>query len=380
LYTARHTLCGEISQPDSETSMETKFHVFNSYVIMSTMFGGPWMGAFTKFSLSIIVNRTHLQRYLVLHRVVEDRLFQLVSKLKALLNKNPKTALEAFGAQLGPFITNLENLFIASLPSVNFTQTLFFEGSQTHECLARAVTSHLQSHGCTVVLGDDTKLIDMFVDSLSLFLMNSVERQRSSHVIQGRGYTPDLILQGVVGGSLSDEEVIQSLLPTTLVDLNTNIVKQTHPFHEYTVLRREFMNLELEKILSSKRKDNLWTAQEGLFRIVKASAPVIDKILLDVFSLPTSLREEYIAESMRLLTRKAALLIKYVEAELEKGQCANLEASIVKKIRFDLDIASEADFSVLLGIAEKLEPGIYIALAGDPASIEEKFVELFESF
>jgi len=40
----------------------------------------------------------------------------------------------------------------------------------------------------------------------------------------------------------------------------------------------------------------------------------------------------------------------------------------------------EADFSVLLGIAEKLSPGIYVALAGDPASIEAKFVELFESF
>jgi hypothetical protein len=64
----------------------------------------------------------------------------------------------------------------------------------------------------------------------------------------------------------------------------------------------------------------------------------------------------------------------------EKCLGSNLEASVVKKIRIDLDITTEADFSVLLGIAEKLEPGIYVALAGDPASIEEKFVELFESF
>ena len=77
----------------------------------------------------------------------------------------------------------------------------------------------------------------------------------------------------IIKNSLSDEEVIQSLLPTTLVDLNTNMVKQTHPFHEYTgdfyltfrltlvVLRREYMNLEIEKLVSSKRKENLWTAQ-----------------------------------------------------------------------------------------------------------------------
>lgn len=43
----------------------------------------------------------------------------------------------------------------------------------------------------------------------------------------------------------------------------------------------------------------------------------------------------------------------------------------------DLDLTSEADFSVLLGIAEKLSPGIYVALAGDPQLIAEKVMEIF---
>jgi hypothetical protein len=94
---------------------------------------------------------------------------------------------------------------------------------------------------------------------------------------------------------------------------------------------------------------------------------------------------------MRLFLRKAVVLIKYVEAELyqnnynkkkknsqknffirEKSPTLNLEIAIVKKIKLDLDIVSEQDFAVLLGIAEKTSPGIYVALAGDPASIEEK--------
>jgi hypothetical protein len=75
--------------------------------------------------------------------------------------------------------------------------------------------------------------------------------------------------------------------------------------------------------------------------------------------------------------RKAVLLIKYVEAELyacetmridfsfrEATQSSNLEERAVKKIRMDLDLSNEADFSVLLGIAEKMSPGIYVALAG----------------
>jgi hypothetical protein len=50
----------------------------------------------------------------------------------------------------------------------------------------------------------------------------------------------------------------------------------------------------------------------------------------------------------------------------ERTQSPNLEASVVKKLRADLDLNSDADFDVLLGVAEKLSPGIYVALAGIP--------------
>lgn len=75
---------------------------------------------------------------------------------------------------------------------------------------SRAITSHLQTHGCTVVIGDDIKAVNSvllslflllttkFVDSLSLFLINANERNRSSYAIEGRAYVPDLVLQGVL--------------------------------------------------------------------------------------------------------------------------------------------------------------------------------------
>ncbi len=55
-----------------------------------------------------------------------------------------------------------------------------------------------------------------------------------------------------------------------------------------------------------------------------------------------------------------------------------MEEKIVRKIRMDLDLNTEPDFTVLLGVAEKLSPGIYVALAGDPATIAEKVIEIFE--
>ena len=45
-----------------------------------------------------------------------------------------------------------------------------------------------------------------------------------------------------------------------------------------------------------------------------------------------------------------------------------------------LPSAAEHDFLIILGYAEKIKKGVYTALAGDPDLLEEKFVELFESF
>jgi hypothetical protein len=82
---------------------------------------------------------------------------------------------------------------------------------------------------------------------------------------------------------MSHEDIIQSLLPTTVVDLQQMIVKQTYLFHEYTVLRKESLAIEIEKLFANRRRDNLW---DDLFRPVKAAAPCVEKMLSEVFRLP----------------------------------------------------------------------------------------------
>lgn len=57
-----------------------------------------------------------------------------------------------------------------------------------------------------------------------------------------------------------------------------------------------------------------------------------------------------------------------------------LEVGTIQSIRDDLKLSADADFLVVLGVAEKLSPGIYLILAGDPLLMEERFMELFESF
>ena len=43
--------------------------------------------------------------------------------------------------------------------------------------------------------------------------------------------------------------IITSSLPSTLVDLDTNEVKQTHPFNEHVIIRKEFIDIELALLL-----------------------------------------------------------------------------------------------------------------------------------
>lgn len=56
-----------------------------------------------------------------------------------------------------------------------------------------------------------------------------------------------------------------------------------------------------------------------------------------------------------------------------------LESQVRNRVRESLGY-TEADYQVLMGIAEKLLPGIYIKVHGNTRWIEEKLIELFEQF
>lgn len=39
-------------------------------------------------------------------------------------------------------------------------------------------------------------------------------------------------------------------------------IKQTHPYHEYSVLRKEFQNMQVESLIQTKPRENLWTSAQ----------------------------------------------------------------------------------------------------------------------
>jgi hypothetical protein len=54
--------------------------------------------------------------------------------------------------------------------------------------------------------------------------------------------------------------------------------------------------------------------------------------------------------------------------------------ALVQGLRAELELEQEQDFLVVLAVADRLSPGIHTTLVGNPAALEDKFIQLFESF
>lgn len=133
------------------------------------------------------------------------------------------------------------------------------------------------------------------------------------------GYVPDLILQGIHGNAkmVRNSAYIQGSMPVTLVDLNRRSVTQTHPFHQFRLLRCEFHQAVLYKLLRIK-KTNLWNTQETLFQQVKDTSAIVRKLVIESMRLPEQLILPYISISLKNLMARTYTLVKYVEG-LEQG-------------------------------------------------------------
>ena len=121
----------------------------------------------------------------------------------------------------------------------------------------RVITSHLQTHGYSVIIGKEEKEINVFIESLALFL-EPKERLRSSFVVDGRGYVPDLILQGFLEDiRFNERDVIQTLMPTTIVYLHKKQVVKTCAYHEFAVHRKNYLRAERKTTIIDKDNPNL---------------------------------------------------------------------------------------------------------------------------
>ena len=265
---ARDTLAGTL-----EDSLVVKLvaqpHV-DGNVVVSVAFSAPYLsndrGALpTKFSVALFAKRTHVNRVTGMYRIIEDRLMYLALCARVAYTKCAESgdAIERINKEVLRAAEALDSAMRAGLepPTDDSLGRALIHAATSLgvEFLARALTSHLQTRGFTVVLGPDKHLVDTIIEILAAFL-DPRDLALSTKASAKSVYRPDLVLQGVVasdsnaGGGVSEEQLIQAPLPTTVIHLTgdgTAAVYQPRAVTEFVSTRRDYYKIILANIAPS---------------------------------------------------------------------------------------------------------------------------------
>ncbi|XP_025947607.1 guanine nucleotide exchange C9orf72 homolog isoform X5 [Apteryx rowi] len=204
-FLANHTLNGEILRNAESGAIDVKFFVLaeKRVIIVSLIFDGNWNGDRSTYGLSIILPQSELGFYLPLHRVCVDRLTHIIRKGRIWMHKErqehfQKIVLEGTermedqGQSIIPMLTG-EVIPVMELLSsmkshsvseeIDISDTVLNDddiGDSCHEgFLLNAISSHLQTCGCSVVVGSSAEKVNKngnVPDYVEMSLLSSMSR------------------------------------------------------------------------------------------------------------------------------------------------------------------------------------------------------------
>ncbi|XP_023620510.1 guanine nucleotide exchange C9orf72 homolog isoform X5 [Myotis lucifugus] len=229
-FLANHTLNGEILRNAESGAIDVKFFVLSEkgVIIVSLIFDGNWNGDRSTYGLSIILPQTELSFYLPLHRVCVDRLTHIIRKGRIWMHKErqenvQKIVLEGTermedqGQSIIPMLTGevipvmelLSSMKSHSVPEeIDIAETVLNDddiGDSCHEgFLLNAISSHLQTCGCSVVVGSSAEKVNKIVKTLCLFLTPAERKcSRLCEAESSFKYESGLFVQGLLKGLTS---------------------------------------------------------------------------------------------------------------------------------------------------------------------------------
>ncbi|KAL9654976.1 hypothetical protein ABK040_008765 [Willaertia magna] len=147
----------------------------------------------TLFTISIVMNRDYLSRFMIINKIIREKAITLARILQDCCDKytclqyplvinnfeiHLKDFIKLYDSLCKivieqpsfPFYTIFNNKRILKLMKENFNENLF---------LQKAITSHLETHGYSVVIGSDFKEVNVWVNTLSMFLF-----QHEKHLVK----------------------------------------------------------------------------------------------------------------------------------------------------------------------------------------------------
>ncbi|CAO3630967.1 unnamed protein product [Mucor fragilis] len=381
----RQVLNGEMGR--TLKGVEPKWIVLHRQAIICTafLFNDPTLESLC--ALVLVVPVRYLRNFSRYFQVLCDRIpIQLVEPLVQLRKVYKRhaapwpAALNYFKVNhLMPFVQSVMDLESVSLPidCVKTSHTILdHESRQMLESpfIAKVITSHLQTFGSTLLVGSTLTSMNMVINTLALFL-SLEERSRSSHARKHHHYMPDLYLQGLLIQDVEEMEtkveiaVLDSTVPTTLVDMTRLIVRKTPLFNSYHQLKSQYhaaVASKLEDNFASFANDssatvnnmNDWNKRQNVFERTDCIAPMVQTLLDETRRIPTRMREAYLRQWRRSLIKRALAMIKFVQDETPMILCQPSDNDLTTRIMNALALYHMSDFTIVLTQAEKLRPGM----------------------
>ncbi|RVE67597.1 hypothetical protein OJAV_G00104870 [Oryzias javanicus] len=380
-FLANHTLNGEILRSAESGAVDVKFFVLaeKGVIIVSLIFDGELKGDKNTCALSIILPQTELSFYLPLHAVCVDRLKHAIRRGRICMQKG-FNIISVLSSEIVPIMELLASMKSHSVPEdIDIKDTVLNDddiGDSCHEdFLHKAISSHLQTCGCSVVVGSNPEKVNKIVRTLCLFLTPA--ERKCSRLCRANSYfkyDTGLFVQGLLKDStgsfvLPYRQVLYSPYPSTHIDVDINTVKQMPPCHEHTYKQRQYMRQELSTLWKAESEedpspdkiihtDENFTPDLNIFQDVMHKDTLVKCFIDEVFMLKPglSLRSTYLSQFLLLLHRKALTLLKYIEDETQKGK---KPFRSLRNLKTDLDLKEEGDLNIIMAFAEKLKSGLH---------------------
>ncbi|XP_066844271.1 guanine nucleotide exchange factor C9orf72 homolog isoform X2 [Anser cygnoides] len=395
-FLANHTLNGEILRNAESGAIDVKFFVLaeKRVIIVSLIFDGNWNGDRSTYGLSIILPQSELGFYLPLHRVCVDRLTHIIRKGRIWMHKG-QSIIPMLTGEVIPVMELLSSMKSHSVPEeIDISDTVLNDddiGDSCHEgFLLNAISSHLQTCGCSVVVGSSAEKVNKIVRTLCLFLTPS--ERKCSRLCRNESsfkYESGLFVQGLLKDAtgsfvLPFRQVMYAPYPTTHIDVDVNTVKQMPPCHEHIYNQRRYMRSELTAFWRANsdeemsqdpiiHTDESFTPDLNVFQDILHRDTLVKAFLDQIFHLKPglSLRSTFLAQFLLVLHRKALTLIKYIEDDTQKGK---KPFKSLRSLKIDLDLTAEGDLNIIMALAEKIKPGLHSFIFGRPfyTSLQER--------
>ncbi|KAM9708742.1 guanine nucleotide exchange factor C9orf72 homolog isoform 9-T9 [Menidia menidia] len=396
-FLANHTLNGEILRSAESGAVDVKFFVLaeKGVIIVSLIFDGELKGDKNTCALSVVLPQAELSFYLPLHAVCVERLKLAVRKGRICMQKG-YNIISVLSLEIVPIMELLASMKSHSVPEdIDIKGTVLNDddiGDSCHEdFLHKAISSHLQTCGCSIVVGSNPDKVNKVVRTLCLFLTPAERRcSRLCRPDSSFRYDTGLFVQGLLKDSagsfvLPFRQVLYSPYPSTHIDVDINAVQQMAPCHQHFLLQRRYVRAELRALWRAQGQGGGAGGGPGggpgpgggappgnVFQDVMHHDTLVKNFIDEVFLLRGGgLRSCYLAQFLLLLHRKALTLLKYIEDDTQKGR---RPFRGLRGLKADLALGAEGDLAIVMATAEKLRAGLHCFVFGRPllTSMQER--------